>query len=141
MKVTHYRTGDTVVTVEDFSQQYLIQFQADAERAMQAITLDATNEALDLVTKYQTVEDGPSKPGQPPHQFTGRLADSLPEARDVKAEPNRVVGIIGSTVSYARMLELGTRYMAARPYIRPAVAQTAKKIPRIIRTIMRSSTR
>lgn len=133
-----YGIGDTVVTVEDFSQEYLIRFQSDLERVMQAVTLDATNEMLDLVTKYQTREDGPSAPGQPPHQFTSRLADSLPEARDVETEPNRVVGIIGSTAGHARFLEFGTRYMAARPFIRPAVAQTEKKIPRIIRNILRS---
>lgn len=141
MKRTNYRSGDTVVTVEDFSQEYLVRFQSDLERVMQAITLDATNEMLDLVTKYQTVEDGPSAQGQPPHQFTSDLADSLPEARDVETEPNRVVGIIGSTVKYARMLELGTRFMRARPFIRPAVAQTEKRIPRIISNIMRSPTR
>jgi HK97 gp10 family phage protein len=136
-----YGIGDTVVTVEDFSQEYLIRFQSDLERVMQAVTIDATNEMLDLVTKYQTREDGPSEAGQPPHQFTSRLADSLPEARDVKTEPNRIVGIIGSTVSYARFLEFGTRYMAARPFIRPAVAQTEKKISRIIRNILRSPKR
>lgn len=138
-KKNTYGTREAAVVVEDFSQEYLIKFNSQLEKAMQAITLDATNEMLDLVTKYQTVEDGPSAPGQPPHQFTGRLADSLPEARDVKAEPNRVVGIVGSTVAYAALLEFGTRYMAARPYIRPAVKQTEKKVKKFIRQFVKET--
>ena len=134
-----YGTREAAVTVEDFSQQYLVKFNDELTDAMKAITLDCTNEMLDLVTKYQTVEQGPSAPGQPPHQFTSRLADSLPEARDVDSSPQRIVGIVGSTVEYAAALEFGTRYMAARPFIRPAFKQTQKKITNILRRFLKDT--
>jgi len=138
-KKNTYGDREVSVTIEDFSQQYLVKFDNDLTQAMHAITLDATNEMLDLVTKYQTKEQGPSAPGQPPHQFTGRLADSLPEARDVDSSPQRIVGIVGSTIEYAAALEFGTRYMAARPYIRPAVKQTEKKITNILRRFLKDT--
>lgn len=138
-KKNTYGDREVSVTIEDFSQPFLVKFNDELTKAMHAITLDATNEMLDLVTKYQTVEQGPSAPGQPPHQFTSRLADSLPEARDVDSSPTRIVGIIGSTATYAAFLEFGTRYMAARPYIRPAVKQTEKKITNILRRFLKDT--
>jgi HK97 gp10 family phage protein len=138
-KRNNYGDREVSVTIEDFSQPFLVRFNNELTQAMQAITLDATNEMLDLVTKYQTVEQGPSKHPNPPHQFTGRLADSLPEARDVRSEPNRVIGIVGSTVEYALWLERGTRYMASRPFIRPAVKQTEKKITNILRRFLKDT--
>jgi len=138
-KKNTYGDREVSVTIEDFSQPYLVKFNGELTKAMHAITLDATNEMLDLVTKYQTVEQGPSASGQPPHQFTGRLADSLPEARDVDSSPQRIVGIVGSTVEYAAALEFGTRYMAARPFIRPAFKQTQKKITNILRRFLKDT--
>jgi HK97 gp10 family phage protein len=138
-KKNTYGDREVSVTIEDFSQPFLVKFNNELTDAMKAITLDATNEMLDLVTKYQTVEQGPSAPGQPPHQFTSRLADSLPEARDVDSSPTRIVGIIGSTVEYAAALEFGTRYMAARPFIRPAFKQTQKKITNILRRFLKDT--
>ncbi len=138
-KKNTYGDREVSVTIEDFSQPFLVKFNNELTDAMKAITFDATNEMLDLVTKYQTVEQGPSAPGQPPHQFTSRLADSLPEARDVDSSPTRIVGIIGSTVEYAAALEFGTRYMAARPFIRPAFKQTQKKITNILRRFLKDT--
>lgn len=46
---------------------------------------------------------------------TGRLRNSISHAQmDEKAE------VIGSNVEYAPFVELGTRKMAAKPYLRPA---------------------
>ena len=138
-KKNTYGDREVSVTIEDFSQPFLVKFNDELTKAMHAITLDATNEMLDLVTKYQTKEQGPSAPGQPPHQFSSRLADSLPEARDVDSSPTRIVGIIGSTATYAAFLEFGTRYMAARPFIRPAFKQTQKKITNILRRFLKDT--
>lgn len=143
-KKNTYGDREVSVTIEDFSQPFLIKFNNELTDAMKAITLDATNEMLDLVTKYQTKEQGPSAPNQPPHQFTSRLADSLPEARDVDSSPTRIVGIIGSTVEYAAALEFGYRYddgryLAPRPYVRPAVKKTEKKITNILRRFLKDT--
>lgn len=54
---------------------------------------------------------------------TGRLRSSIQmtDPRQVSAD---VLSIrVGSAVNYARYVELGTRYMRARPYLRPAISR------------------
>lgn len=137
-------TGGTgaMVTVEDLSDDVLRLVRDRTEDAVQALTIDATNRMLDLVTA-ETVTRGAtgefkrrSRPGEPPRQDTGRLADSIAEARQVRRRGDLVVGIVGSTVRYARFLELGTRFLRPRPFLRPAVAETAKQADRIIRQVL-----
>lgn len=50
---------------------------------------------------------------------TGRLRDSITHAMATDAEGLYVD--IGSNVEYAIYQELGTRFMAAHPYLRPAL--------------------
>ena len=71
-----------------------------------------------------------SKPGDPPHVDTGHLRRSI-TYRSGMSKETRDVGSFGE-VKYARFLELGTRTMAPRPYLRPALDQNAQKIARII---------
>lgn len=52
---------------------------------------------------------------------TGRLRASISSTLDVQR--GRLVGIVGSDVDYAGFVELGTRYMRAQPYLRPALRQ------------------
>lgn len=131
------------VTVEDFTAGLNRLTDRRIEAALQALTIDATNEALDLVTA-ETVTEGAtgafkrrSEPGEPPFQDTGRLADSIAEARQVLGRGDRARGIVGSTVQYAVFLELGTRWMRPRPFLRPAMAETAKRSRAILRRVMR----
>jgi len=60
-----------------------------------------------------------SAPGDPPAVDTGRLRASIGSelARDAQGLHAR----IGSTYDVALFLELGTRKMAARPFLRPAL--------------------
>lgn len=62
-----------------------------------------------------------SRPGNPPYKQTGALRASI--AWEV--DPGRIVGRVGSGIkrpAYPLYLELGTRRMKARPYLRPALA-------------------
>ncbi|RLG78456.1 MAG: hypothetical protein DRO14_00535 [Thermoprotei archaeon] len=63
-----------------------------------------------------------SAPGEAPATDTGTLAASLKAERSGKLQYD----IIG--VEYGAYLELGTRKMAPRPFLRPAIEQTSKKI-------------
>jgi hypothetical protein len=73
----------------------------------------------------------PSRPGEPPHLQTGRLRASVSHAvRDL-------VGRVGTNVRYGRDLELGTRRMAARPWLRRALADCRPEIRRILSAPMR----
>lgn len=90
-----------------------------------------------------------SGPGDPPHVDTGRLRASLTwmisegteQGNAVKApatqddavgrpdrESRRIVAVIGTNVKYAAALEFGTRYMAARPFLRQALEKARAKI-------------
>lgn len=61
----------------------------------------------------------PSSPGQPPSVRTGRLRGSITWRVGVDALSPYVD--VGSAVTYAAYVELGTSRMAARPYLRPAL--------------------
>lgn len=61
-----------------------------------------------------------SAPGQPPASDTGRLMASI--HHQMVGAGQSVQAQIGSDVQYALYLELGTRYMAPRPFLRPALA-------------------
>ncbi len=89
------------------------------------------NEALRAVGEDTVAEIGrglaasqgpqPSRPGDPPRDPAGRIARAL--AVDLDEARSTVTVLVAS--SEARCLEYGTRTMAARPFVRPAVAATA----------------
>ena len=70
--------------------------------------------------------------GKAPRQ-TGKLATSI--AYEVKARGSEITGYVGtgSKVFYGRFVEMGTRKLAARPFLRPAVFENADQILRLIR--------
>lgn len=70
-----------------------------------------------------------SAPGQSPANQTGALAASL-SARTEK-QGKTVFGIASASTEYAAMLEFGTRNMAPRPYMQPALDKNAQKIKKI----------
>ena len=67
-----------------------------------------------------------SAAGEPPASDTGFLARSI----SFKVEENQgeVVGMIKASAPYAASLEFGTRYIAPRPYMQPALEQNKPKI-------------
>lgn len=80
-----------------------------------------------------------SAPGQPPAPDTGRLTSSY--GWRLKFEPRRVILEVGTDVDYAPHLEMGTRNMAARPHLRPAINKTALRIGHVIARRMESAQR
>lgn len=63
-----------------------------------------------------------SAPGQPPNTDTGRLAGSI---RTV--ETDTPTAYVDALADYAAHLEFGTRNMAARPFMTPAVEAEREK--------------
>lgn len=59
-----------------------------------------------------------SAPGEPPASDHGFLLGSI---RHIMKVGNTVYASIGSDLKYSLFLELGTRYMAPRPFMRPAL--------------------
>ncbi len=67
-----------------------------------------------------------SRPGNPPYKQTGHLR------RSIAWEASGLRGRVGSNLKYARYLELGTRTMAARPFLRAALAKHRATIAAIL---------
>lgn len=72
----------------------------------------------------------PSAPGEPPKKITAQLQNSI--AGDVRRTRNSIVGRVGSPLKKAKHLEFGTSKMAARPFLRPTIAENKVKIARIM---------
>ncbi len=64
----------------------------------------------------------PSRPGEPPHNFTGHLANSIEVT-----QPNPLLVRVTSQAPYSAALEFGTSKMEARPFMRPARDKTRKE--------------
>ncbi|QQS25153.1 MAG: HK97 gp10 family phage protein [Actinomycetota bacterium] len=62
-----------------------------------------------------------SAPGQPPAVDTGRLRSSI--THELGAKGPVLVARVGTNVTYAKHLELGTSKMRPRPFLRPALAK------------------
>ena len=76
-----------------------------------------------------------SAPGEPPRKRTGTLQKSI--AHEVERESNAIVARVGTKVDYGRYLEFGTRKMAARPYLQPALTEYLPKFHAIVMTDLR----
>lgn len=72
----------------------------------------------------------PSLPGRPPHRRTGNLARSINYRR--VASKNY---IIKTDVKYGLFLEIGTRYMAPRPFLRPAILKVGRKFSMLFKNV------
>lgn len=68
-----------------------------------------------------------SAPGEEPHKDTGRLRASI--AHEVDGKTARV----GTNVTYGKFLELGTKKMAARPFLRPTYERMKGTLKRILK--------
>ena len=68
----------------------------------------------------------PSEAGEPPRLVTGRLQASI--AHEVETDANSVTLRVGSGDRKAKHLEVGTSSMAARPFLRPTLQETIKRL-------------
>ena len=77
----------------------------------------------------------PSKPGEPPNNDTGVLANSI-EARLTSPTTAEVT----ASAPYAAILEYGTKdgtTLEERPYMRPALAKEGPKFKKLIQTAVK----
>lgn len=87
-----------------------------------------------LVTKIQAkisrlnTGDSPSKPGEPPKMVTGELY------RSIKYELNRrwLTGKVIADSEHAAPLELGTKDMAARPFLMSTIDEEWNEVLKIL---------
>ncbi len=80
----------------------------------------------------------PSAPGFPPNIDTNVLRSSI--GHEVISKGGIIDGFVGvaSMVKYGLFLELGTRTMKPRPFLRPALKRNHKKINQIFKKVFES---
>ena len=71
-----------------------------------------------------------SAPGNPPYKQQGHLRRSI--AWEIVNRGEAITARVGTNLLYGRYLELGTRRMKARPFLRRALAQHQAAIRRIV---------
>ena len=74
----------------------------------------------------------PSKPGEPPKRVEGSLLRSI--TTQVEVTTKRIIGRVGTNISYAPFLELGTSRIRQRPFLRPALRKSTPTIKKILTT-------
>jgi HK97 gp10 family phage protein len=108
--------------------RYERELRAKMRRRMTAAAIVVRDSVkVSLSTSYPPA----SAPGSPPHLRTNRLRSSI--AYEVTEGPRGIEARVGTNVQYALALELGTSRMAARPFLRPALARERARIERILR--------
>ena len=110
------------VIFEDNSGQAKSAFKAAALRGLEAIGLSAEGHAKQALTDQGAVD-------------TGRLRNSVSHA----TEAEEMAEYIGSNVEYALPVEVGTRKMAARPYLRPAATEHTAEYKALMENSLRNA--
>ncbi len=73
-----------------------------------------------------------SRPGDPPHKRTGTLQKSIAQiTEDLGGE---IVTRVGTNLRYGFWLELGTKKMGLRPYLRPSLLEYRDRFTRVVNT-------
>lgn len=77
-----------------------------------------------------------SKAGFPPNNDFGRLAGSIKHERD-RTYKGGIAWIVKATAKYAIPLEIGTRKMAPRPFMVPALERVRPSLLMAIESVLR----
>ena len=109
--------GDELLKIIESEMQKRLATAAEAVRA-------------EAVRSIRTPYPPASTPGNPPHSRSGAsglLGSVFYDVNSAKRE-----AIVGTPLKYGLYLELGTKRMAARPWLRPALERCRAKIKAII---------
>lgn len=71
-----------------------------------------------------------SSPGEPPAVATSRLRQDVKAS--VGAEGKKIVGKVGTTLKYGKVLEKGSYKMAPRPWLKPSFEKALDRVKRIL---------
>lgn len=111
MRITVYDTG-----IDDLMRRLDVIAQEPRYRVVRTKALRVGIRVAERYAKNNMSTSSPSAPGSPPGVDTGNLKGSI-KVGEVTADH----AILEANADYAGYLEFGTRRMAARPFMRPAV--------------------
>jgi hypothetical protein len=137
--------------LEWYGEEIRAQVRAEMRRRVEACAILVTNRAKELLSVPGTGQRiasrkvrlrggstrllrkrstrygfAPSAPGEPPRKQTGRLRASVTRAIE------GLVARVGTNLDYGRWLELGTRLVDSRPWLRPAFLACLPQIHAIL---------
>jgi len=75
-----------------------------------------------------------SAPGESPASDTGTLVSRIV----MEVDEQKLEATVGTTVWYAKFLELGTRLMEARPFLTPALDEKKDQLVGLLRKIVKN---
>lgn len=116
------------------------QLTREVDRLVFRIAHQIRNEAIRLIQQGTKsgriyvrggIRHQASAPGEAPATDTGNLVRSI--RVDHQPASGRASVVVGA--EYGAELEFGTRKMAPRPFLRPAVANVRQKIPELVKSI------
>jgi hypothetical protein len=94
----------------------------------------AANSLRDSAKKLISIQGPPrSLPGEPPHIDTGRLIASV-QAIGPAEQGDVIFATVGTDVFYGRLLEFGTRRVAARPWLVRSLRENQQSLGKIMTT-------
>ena len=123
------------VSIGDNSDKFLAALRSNKAAALEAIGLMAERHAKEALTEQSAVDTGRLRGSvtyatsvahsQPQYPATAEDAEPHGKPRDDEV-------YIGTNVEYAKYVEYGTRYMRARPYLKPAATGHGDEYRRVV---------
>ncbi len=114
------------VSVKWHGEKLKAETEAEFIRRLHVASITLKNEIKEQIS---APSPPPSAGGEYPHKDTGRLRASISNEVDNAAKTARV----GTNVLYGKFLELGTKKMAARPFLRPTFDKLKAQIMEIMK--------
>lgn len=129
-----YTTHGISVEYDDNSEQVLEALKRATMRGLEACGAKAESYAKKELSKVK-----PHKKGEPrPNVITGRLRNSISHTLGSNVGDNIQVHI-GTNVSYAPFVELGTRRSDPYPYLTPAALDHAQEYRKILEDSLKNA--
>ena len=116
------------VTVKWNGDRFMRQVQAEAVRRLAMATAHVVVKVKENISTSSQRGANPSDPGEFPHANLGTLRNSI--RGEVNAR--RLRGRVGSNLFYSKFLEIGTKFMAARPFLRRTLNEQRQRVRRIL---------
>lgn len=134
MATQTYTTHGITVTINDNSPQVLAALKNATIRGLEACGAKAESYAKQELSKPKAHADGTIRP----NVITGRLRNSITHTLGSNVGSNIKV-YIGSNVSYAPDVELGTRKSRAYPYLKPAATEHTSEYRDILKSSLQNA--
>lgn len=134
MSTTTYTTHGITVEFQDNSPIVLEALKHATQRGLEACGAVAENYAKQELSKSKVHADGTSRP----NVITGRLRNSISHTLGSNVGSETAV-YIGTNVSYAPFLELGTRKMQAYPFLKPAATEHTDEYRNILKESLQNA--